>query len=70
MAAIRDCAIRVKENYGFNFDLVADFDITSPIRTLDDINNGLKAFNRGNYACIHHFEYSKRFLQRRNKTAV
>ncbi len=52
MAAIRDCAIQIKNNYNFNYDMVADFDITSPIRTLADIDNGIKTFLNGDYDCV------------------
>ena len=52
MAAIRDCAIRAKKEYGFDYDLVADFDITSPIRTLDDIHKGIEMFKNGDFDCV------------------
>ena len=52
MAAIRDCALQVENKYGFDYDLVADFDITSPIRTIDDIQKGLAVFAEGDYDCV------------------
>lgn len=52
MAAIRDCAAKIKEKYGFDYELVADFDITSPIRTIDDIKKGLVVFKSGDYDCV------------------
>lgn len=52
MAAIRDCALQIKNKYGFAYDLVMDFDITSPIRTITDIENGLKVFENGSYDCV------------------
>lgn len=52
MAAIRDCAIQVRGKYNFYFDLVVDFDITSPIRTINDIARGLEVYESGNYDCV------------------
>lgn len=52
MAAIRDCALKIKEKYGFDYDFVADLDITSPIRTIDDIKNGIDIFQNNTYDCV------------------
>ena len=52
MAAIRDCAIKTKEQLDFDFDFVVDLDITSPIRTVDDIKNGISVFQTGIYDCV------------------
>lgn len=52
MAAIRDCAVQIRDRFDFQYDLVADFDITSPIRSLQDIADGMKVFETGNYDCV------------------
>ncbi len=52
MAAIRDCAIQIRNIYKFDFDMVIDLDITSPIRTIDDISRGINIFVEGNYDCV------------------
>lgn len=37
VAAIRDCLIRAEERWGIHFDAVVDLDITSPLRTVGDV---------------------------------
>lgn len=37
VTVIRDCLKRAEEHFGINFDMVVDLDITSPLRTAEDI---------------------------------
>ena len=41
--AIRDVMYFAEKNYGVTYDYVLDLDVTSPIRTLEDIDNTLAA---------------------------
>lgn len=38
-AVIKDCLKRAKVSYGVEYDVVVDLDITSPLRTVQDIKN-------------------------------
>lgn len=38
---IKDCLVRAESQYGREYDVVVDLDITSPLRTVDDIKNAL-----------------------------
>jgi CMP-N,N'-diacetyllegionaminic acid synthase len=46
---VRDTFLSYKEE---NFDVVVDLDITSPIRTLEDLENILTVYNTGNYDVV------------------
>lgn len=37
-AVIRDCLVRMEKGKGYPYDLVVDLDITSPLRTCEDVN--------------------------------
>lgn len=41
-AVITDCLIKSDAHYGVQHDLVVDLDITSPLRTVEDIQNALR----------------------------
>ncbi|MDD4566016.1 MAG: acylneuraminate cytidylyltransferase family protein [Eubacteriales bacterium] len=36
---IKDCAIRAEQHYQTRYDIVVDLDITSPLRTVEDLKN-------------------------------
>ncbi len=40
-AVIRDCLLRMEKAKNTEYDMVVDLDITSPLRTLDDIKNAI-----------------------------
>jgi CMP-N,N'-diacetyllegionaminic acid synthase len=42
MAVIKDCLIRADNHYNISHDVVIDLDITSPLRTIEDIHNALE----------------------------
>lgn len=42
VAVIRDCLVKAKEYFSTDFDVVLDLDITSPLRTVQDIANALE----------------------------
>jgi CMP-N,N'-diacetyllegionaminic acid synthase len=42
MAVIKDCLIRADEYYNVSHDLVVDLDITSPLRTVEDVCNAIE----------------------------
>lgn len=39
VSVIRDCLIKMEKNKEFRYDMVVDLDITSPLRTVDDVKN-------------------------------
>lgn len=41
VAVILDCLTRSENEFGMEFDVVVDLDITSPLRTVDDIKNAI-----------------------------
>lgn len=41
VAVIMDCLKRAEEGFGMTFDAVVDLDITSPLRTVEDIKNAV-----------------------------
>lgn len=41
VAVIEDCLNRAEEKYGMKYDMVVDFDITSPLRTAEDVRNAI-----------------------------
>lgn len=41
VAVIMDCLKRAEEEFGMTFDTVVDLDITSPLRTVEDIKNAV-----------------------------
>lgn len=41
VSVILDCLTRAEEHNGVNYDVVVDLDITSPLRTLHDIENAI-----------------------------
>ena len=42
IAIIKDCLVKMEERKGRDYDLIVDLDITSPLRTLSDIENAIK----------------------------
>ena len=42
VAVILDCLNRAKEKFGVNYDVVLDLDITSPLRTVEDIKHAIE----------------------------
>lgn len=42
VSVIRDCLIRAEETFGAAFEMVVDLDITSPLRTAEDIRNAIE----------------------------
>lgn len=42
VAVIQDCLSRAEKEFGMSFDIVADLDITSPLRTVEDIRNAIE----------------------------
>ncbi|MBQ9032175.1 MAG: acylneuraminate cytidylyltransferase family protein [Parasporobacterium sp.] len=42
IAVINDCLKRMKERTGFHYDMVVDLDITSPLRTTEDLEKVIK----------------------------
>ena len=42
VAVIRDCLIRAENLFGKTYDLVVDLDITSPLRTVQDVRNAIE----------------------------
>lgn len=43
---IRDCAVKMQERKNIAYDMVVDLDITSPLRTVKDIENIIMMHNR------------------------
>lgn len=41
VAVIEDCLNRAEEMYGMKYDMVVDLDITSPLRTAEDVRNAI-----------------------------
>lgn len=41
VSVIRDCLERAEREYGVTYDQVVDLDITSPLRTVEDVNNAI-----------------------------
>ncbi len=41
VAVILDCLVRAEETFGIAFDMVVDLDITSPLRTVEDVRNAI-----------------------------
>lgn len=41
VAVIRDCLLRAEQLTGYTYDMVVDLDITSPLRTVEDIHNAI-----------------------------
>lgn len=41
VAVILDCLTRAEKEFGMSFDIVVDLDITSPLRTVDDVKNAI-----------------------------
>lgn len=41
VAVILDCLIRAKAEFGVDYDMVVDLDITSPLRTVRDVKNAI-----------------------------
>ncbi len=41
VAVILDCLSRAEQQFGVNYDMVVDLDITSPLRTVNDIKNAI-----------------------------
>jgi CMP-N,N'-diacetyllegionaminic acid synthase len=48
MAVIKDCLIKANKHYNVHHDIIVDLDITSPLRTVQDIHNAIeyKLLNR------------------------
>lgn len=42
VAVIADCLCQMEKRQGGNYDMVVDLDITSPLRTVDDIENAIR----------------------------
>lgn len=42
VSVIMDCLNRTEQQYGKQYDVVVDLDITSPLRTVDDIRNAIE----------------------------
>lgn len=42
IAVIKDCLVRMEAAKGVHYDMVVDLDITSPLRTVDDLENVIK----------------------------
>jgi CMP-N,N'-diacetyllegionaminic acid synthase len=43
---------KIEEDLDKRYDYVIDLDITSPMRTINDIENGLNEMENGNYDCV------------------
>lgn len=41
VAVIRDCLVRAEQIFGKVYDMVVDLDITSPLRTVEDVRNAI-----------------------------
>lgn len=41
VAVILDCLVRAEKEFGMSFDAVVDLDITSPLRTVEDVKNAI-----------------------------
>ena len=41
VAVIEDCLSRAEQMYGMKYDMVVDLDITSPLRTVQDVKNAI-----------------------------
>ncbi len=41
VAVILDCLNRAEKKFGYKFDMVVDLDITSPLRTVQDVKNAI-----------------------------
>lgn len=41
VAVIQDCLTRAEKEFGMSFDAVVDLDITSPLRTVEDVRNAI-----------------------------
>ena len=41
VSVIKDCLLRAQAKYGIKYDQVVDLDITSPLRTVEDVHNAI-----------------------------
>lgn len=48
IAVINDCLSKMKERKNTSYDMVVDLDITSPLRTVEDINNVIELQSKKN----------------------
>lgn len=58
--AIRDCYVQMTERHGCTYDMVIDLDITSPLRTVADIENLIREMNGGAYDTVFSVAESRR----------
>jgi CMP-N,N'-diacetyllegionaminic acid synthase len=50
--AIRHALIETEKRYGKRYEIIVDLDATSPLRTIDDLRNALKQFEKGDFDAI------------------
>lgn len=42
VSVIKDCLLKAEKNYNLSYDVVVDLDITSPLRTIEDVRNAIE----------------------------
>lgn len=61
VAVIQDCLTRAEEQFGIVYDVVVDLDITSPLRTVNDIKNAInKKISRPEVDVVYSVTHSRR----------
>ena len=61
VAVIHDCLKRSEELFKVNYDVVIDLDITSPLRTVDDIKNAIeRKISRSEVDVVYSVTHSRR----------
>jgi len=57
---IRDCLVRMKDRRGADYELVVDLDITSPLRTVADMESLMREMSGGDYDAVFSVAESRR----------
>lgn len=61
VSVIKDCLERAESEYGVKYDQVVDLDITSPLRTVEDVNNAISMLqSRPDYDVVYSVVPSRR----------
>lgn len=61
VSVIYDCLTRAENQFGIVYDVVVDLDITSPLRTVDDIKNAIdKKLSRSEVDVVYSVTHSRR----------
>jgi CMP-N,N'-diacetyllegionaminic acid synthase len=52
LPAIRHCAVTVEQALGIAFDVIVDIDVTSPLRTAEDIRGAVSLQEQNDVSCV------------------